>query len=153
MFCLNCNPIVSLSPEGRHYVRVLKYLNYFYIIVTFFKLVLGDVNGFFNDFLTIFMLILTFMQANFVVAMIVIFILLMQTFYTLIFLLLILQNSYFGFVQINSLVATYLFLVVVSLFLYILLTYYTFLAYREFKALFKEQSQHSSSYNYRKIFY
>lgn len=147
MFCFNCRPIVKLSIEGRRFTGMIENLTIAYVVIAILKLFLGDFNSFLNDILTVLMLVMTTMQANYFMAAILIFILLIQTFYLTVGILLIVQDYCFGFIAIDSFFQFfYITLLLASLAVNIALVYYTFLAYREYKALFKEQSQSSNDY-------
>jgi hypothetical protein len=145
MQCFDCRPIVLLSPEGKRLSKILENLTYVYIVIAILKLFFGDFSTFFNDMLVILMIVMTFFQASFLMASISIFFLLFQEFYVIVFTLLILQDLYFNLIEIQStMFIFYLILTLASLVIYILLTYYIFLAYREFKALFIEQHSGNS---------
>jgi hypothetical protein len=153
MFC-SCKPIVNISERGRKVSKTLENLNYAYIILAFIKLLLGDFNSFINDLLTIFLLIMTFMQASFFMAGLLIFIVMFQTFYVLVFDLLILQNWYFNLMYISFGVSGfYVFIMYVSLVLNVTLIYFIFQAYKEYKALFYEQMAEHSRNNYRNNYF
>ncbi len=147
MFCLSCRPIVKLSDEGKRISKHLETLTYTYILLAILKLLLGDFNNFLNDFLTVLMVVLTYVQANYFMASLLIFMLSFQAFFLMTGFLLILQNYYIGYLIIISFINYfYIFLILCTLIVNILLIHFSFLAYREYKALYLEQSQISYDY-------
>src|SRR5688572_18072753 len=141
MFCCNFKPIVALSPEGHRLTKNLKNLTYALVALAFLKLFLGDLNGFFNDMFLVLMSIMTYLQANYFTAAIFIFMLIFQLFFSTTSLLLVIQDTWLGIFTFTGYIQFYFFIVLLSFTIYVLLTYYAFMAYREYKALFKEQMQ------------
>lgn len=150
MFCNNCKPSVNLSSEGHRITKILQTLTYCFLFLIVLKLLFGDFNGFFNDILTLILLILTFIQTNYFMAGMLIFFLLFQSFYIFIFVGLILQDSILGMITIElNFSFFYLIITLLSLVLYCALIYYTFEAYKEYKALYIEQKSNPNN-NYSK---
>ena len=147
MFC-NCQRIINLSPEGQKLTKTLENLTVLFSVIAFIKLFLGDFNGFINDILMTLFLVMTFMQASFIMAIWTIFMLILNSFYVFVFVLLRIQDWFLGIVFIENGFATfYVFIMYISAVLYILLIRYTFLAYREYKALFYEQRGVDNGYS------
>lgn len=143
MNCCQCDPIVKLSAEAERLIKILKILFFLYLFIIIIKLIVGDFNSAVNNIIAMIILVVLFLQANFMFAGFLIFFTLFNIMYALIFLGLRIQNrvahipdryTYSSF-YIPSIVVS-----VISLVFYIFLTYYTFLAYREFKALYFDYS-------------
>lgn len=142
MNCFSCRPIVTVSDQAKKLRIHLEKLTYIYATLAIIKLLLGDFNNFLNDILTILMIVLTFIQANYFMAAILIFILLFQTFFLTVTVMLILQNYVFGMLEITSSIQYfYLLLIFATYIVNLMLVYYTFKAYKEYRALFIEQHQ------------
>ena len=140
MFCFSCKPIVELSFEAKSISKKLEKLTYFYLITSVIKIIFGDFSSFINDIFIILLTLLTFSGANYFIAAILIFTILYQNFFIMIGLALLYQNYYLGFLNMVSwILIFYLIIIVTSLILSFLILYYSFLAYKEYKALFIEQ--------------
>ena len=154
MFCLSCRPLVKLNEEGRKINKKLENLTFVYAFLALIKLILGDFNNFLNDIFLILILTLSYIQANFIMTAFSIFMILFQTFFTTIAILLLVQNYLFGLVDFSLwswIQYLYFFVILSCLALNIMLTYYSFLAYREYKATFYEESGRimvNQAYNY-----
>jgi hypothetical protein len=149
MFCFNCDPSISPTQEAKRLIKILRSLNYSFMFLILFKLIIGDINGLINDLIVILAVLITYRTASYIAAAITIFILLLQILNYLTIFGLIIQNSYLDLIKIDSAAGyLYVFIVVISLFYYFAYTHFTFRAYKEFKAIYQEES--SSSYNYRK---
>ena len=150
MLC-NCKPIVNLSQEGIKQSKNLEYLTYALTILAFIKLLLGDFNAFLNDIINVLMLLCTFMQASYTMAIWLMFFMIYNTFLMSTSLLLIIQNWYLGVLEIlGGYISLYIFLVFVSCVLYIVIIHFSFLAYKEYKALYIEKIRYNGD-DYRKI--
>lgn len=155
MNCFSCRPVVQLSDEGRRLTKILQNLTYGYTFVAILKLFLGDFNNFLNDILTIIVTILTYSQTNYFMASFLVLLMLFQSFILSTALMLIIQNYLFSYVVVNSYVQfLYIIILLASYILTITLVYYSFQAYREYKALFFEQHQIALLRSYsKKSFY
>ena len=152
MNCFSCRPVVQLSEDGKRLSKILENLTYGYTILAVLKLFFGDFNNFLNDILTILITILTFTQTNYFMASFLVLLSIFQSFFLTVTVLLIIQNYYFGFLIISSLIEyIYLSILLVSQMMNFFLVYYSFNAYREYKALFLEQHQISLLRSYSKI--
>lgn len=148
MNCFSCSPIVILSPEGREVKQILEKLTYAYLALVVLRLLLGDFNSFFNELIIIWFLVLTFMQASYIMASITIFILLFDAFYTLIFVMLIIQDYLLGMLERFPLgFLVYFGINLLGLVISITLVHYLFKGYKEFKALFFEQINNQATYS------
>lgn len=140
MFCFNDGPMVSLSEKAKDINRYIEILLYGYIVVASVRLIFGDFNNFFNDIMTILSAFLSILQGNYFWTSILILFLILNVFYEMTNLLLIIQNWLLGLLSFNvSINQIYFFMVISSLIINICLIYFSFLAYRELKALFFEQ--------------
>jgi hypothetical protein len=152
MNCFSCRPVVQLSDDGKRLTKILENLTYGYTILAVLKLFFGDFNNFLNDILTILITILTFTQTNYFMASFLVLLSIFQSFFLSVTVLLIIQNYYFGFLKIGSLIEyIYLSILFASQMMNFFLVYYSFNAYREYKALFLDQHQISLLRNYSKI--
>jgi hypothetical protein len=150
MFCFDCEPTITPTHEAKKLIKVLRSLNYSFLFFILIKVILGDINGFFNDLIISLSIYMTYRTANYFTAAITIFILIIQIVIYSNQFLLILQNSFLNMIQIDSTVKyLYVMIIVLSLLFYYAFIYFTFLAYREFKAIYREES--TGSYNYRKL--
>jgi hypothetical protein len=149
MFCFSCKPIVNVSSEAKRLGKNLENLAYIYLLITMLKLFLGDFDNFLNDIFTILMVILTYIQANFFMATFLIFMLIYQFFFVIVSFLLIIQDYSLGLIAIETGIQSfYIFLIFLTCIIHICLIFYSFLAYKEYKALFYEQSQLAAMNNY-----
>jgi len=147
MFCVDCEPTITPTHYAKKIIKILQSLNYSFFFFILIKLILGDINGFLNDFIISLSIYMTYRTANYFTAAITIFILLIQIVIYSFQFLLILQNSFLNMVQIDSTVKyLYVIIIVLSLLFYYAFTYFTFLAYREFKAIYREESTGSNNY-------
>ena len=152
MQCLNCEPSISPSQEGKRLIELLRRLNYSFIFFILFKFLIGDSNGFLNDLLVVLLVYLTYKTIDYFKAAITIFLLIFQTIFYIASLMLIIQNSFFNIIDLRSAAGYLLILVIViSLLFYMALIYFLFLAYKEFKAIYLEEV--NSSNNYRKNYF
>lgn len=151
MFCLNCEPTISFTPEAKRLIKILRSLNYSFMFFLLLKLVMGDMNRLLNDIIVMLSVYLTYRTASYITAAITIFILLLQILSYFTILGLIIQNSYLDLIKIDSASGyLFVFVIVISLFFYFAYLNFTFKAYKEFKAITREEA--SSYYNYRKFY-
>jgi hypothetical protein len=144
--------MVQLSDNGKRFTKILENLTYGYTILAVLKLFFGDFNNFLNDILTIIITILTFTQTNYFMASFLVLLTLFQSFILSMTIMLIIQNYLFSYLVINSLIEfLYLSILLASFILTITLVYYSFQAYKEYKALFFEQHHIAQLRSYSKI--
>jgi hypothetical protein len=154
MFCFSCRPIVQLSDEAKQISKCLENLTYFYLGTGLLKLLFGDYNSFLNDIVIILLTVLTFSGANYYIAAILVFMLIFQGFFTICAFALLIQNYYFGLIMISSWIQLiYISVISFSLILSLIILYYSFLAYKEYKALFIEQHHLNAMRNYGEDIY
>jgi len=153
MFCFNDGPMVSISERAKCINRYLEIFLYGYIIVALVRFIFGDFNNFLNDLTTILSAFLSIIQSNYFWTSILIIFLLLNVFYEITNLMLIIQNWLLGFFTFDSSSGCiYLIVVISSLIINCFLSYYSFLAYRELKALFYEQHTISTTDQYSKLY-
>lgn len=136
MNCCDFNPIINLSEKGKEITSNLKIWTFIYLGFCLTKMLLFGVGNIFNEILTFILIVLTFVQLSYFMAIFALFFLCFQIFFDFITFALLAQNYYFNLIKVNNIV---ILLVTISLLISIALINYTFKAYREYKALYLEQ--------------
>jgi hypothetical protein len=135
-----CDPIIKLTPQGERLKKILTILFFIYFLVIIGRIIIRDYNSIISDFITIIILMMTMFMCHYMIAGFLIWKVLFDLFYTLVFLGLRIQNKvtpslsdpyeyinmYYPAVAISSLTCVF----------YCFLIYYAFQAYKEFKAIF-----------------
>lgn len=134
-FCFN--PIINLSDQGKEITAKLKMWAFIYLGFCLTKMLLFGVGNIFNELLTFFLIVLTFVQLSYFMAVFSLFFLCFQVFFDFITFALLAQDYFLELIRINGIV---IIIVTISLLISIALINYTFKAYREYKALYLEQS-------------
>ncbi len=141
MNCCDCRRIVVLSSDGEYYTKCLKILFFIYIFVLIGKIIAQDFDSIISNLICIFLLIITFLQANFIFAGILIFFICANLFYSLIFLGLRIQNRSSSIVdKFTGSEGLYWYAVIfsiLSVIFFVVMIYYTFQAYKEYKYCYK----------------
>jgi hypothetical protein len=147
MNCCDCKRIVVLSTEGEYYTKCLKILFFIYIFVIIGKIIAQDYDSIISNIICIFLLIITFIQANFLFAGILIFFVCSNLFYTLIFLGLRIQNRSESIIDKfsgdNGLYWYAVIFSILSVIFFLCLIYYSFKAYKEYKYCYKNYGHNS----------
>ncbi len=134
-----CEPVITLNQDCLKLNKTLKILFFIYIIFIIGKIFLRDYNGAFSDFLNILLLILCFLLCHYLIAGYLIFMVLFTTFYALVFLGQRVQNKVTGQLDIfliKGIFAPVIVLQTLSFIFYIILIYYLFQAFKEYKAVY-----------------
>jgi hypothetical protein len=140
MNCCDCRPIIKLNEEGFRLRKALQVLFFLYMAVILGKIIARDWDAILSNVICSFLLILAFLQANFLYTALLIFFSVANLFYALVFLGLRIQN------RVNHIPDSfsnndglYWFAVVftmLSAIFFVFLIYYTFQAYKVFKYLY-----------------
>ena len=148
MNCCDFNPIVRQSDDGVKFTNKLRLYLYFYIffcLLRTFTISNGEI--LFEFIIFIFIYIMT-NQLSFYYGMFITFFLLFQSFFEILTLLTYLQSVFLGFTDLNLFV---LFIQGNIVFIYIMLIKWTFICYREYKALYYEQGGNSMGMEYTQM--
>lgn len=138
MNCCQCEPMVALNAEGHRLVKILKILFFCYLALIVAKIVIGDFNGALSNVISMIILLLAFLQCNYLICGFLIFFSCFNLFYSLVFIGLRIQNNTAGIPDrftSSGLYISGIIIAVVSIGFYITLIYYAFKSYKEFKAL------------------
>jgi hypothetical protein len=140
MNCCDCRPIVKLNEEGFRLRKALQILFFLYISVIIGKIIVRDYDAILSNIICAFLLILAFLQANFLYSAILIFFAVANLFYALVFLGLRIQNRVESipdhFTDNNALYWFAVVFTMVSVVFFFFLIYYCFQAYKVFKYLY-----------------
>jgi hypothetical protein len=140
------SPNFQLPQKTKDICNKLKNLVYIYIILLVFRFITGDFSVIFTD---AFLLIMIFIFLTQIDSFMVAWCILLEVFAlfnTTITLLFIFQNYLFGYIE--SLFSLYFILQLTQFIVYILLIHYSFLIYKEYKALRTDMITN----DYRKLF-
>jgi hypothetical protein len=148
MNCCDFNPIVKQSDEGLKYTNQLRFYLYFYIFFSLLRAFTIPNGEFLFEVLIFFFIYLMTSQLSFYYGMFITFFLLFQVFFETLYLLTYLQSIFFGFLNFNLFV---LFIQGGMIIIYIMLIKWTFICYREYKALFYEQGGNSMGMGYTQM--
>lgn len=132
-----CDPVIRLTPEAKRLVCILKTLFFIYVMLIFLEIVFGNYNEAFSGIMIVLLLLMTFMQCYFLMAGYLIFLAAFSAFYALIFIGQRAQNKIAGLPDrflIHGFYIAVLVLECLMFIYYIILIYYSFQAYKEFKA-------------------
>lgn len=149
-----CEPVIRLNEKGNQLVKTLKILLFFYILLIAAKIVVRDWDTIINDFIGILILLVTFLQCHYLYSAFLIWFTIFNSFYCVIFIGQRIQNLVLKLSDRFATIYTPSFIVSgMSLIFYIVLIYYAFQAYKEFKALYfnHEGSNNTYSKNLLKI--
>lgn len=138
MNCCSCEPIVKLNPEGLKLVFILKILFYIFLVLTILQFFFIDFSGAINSIIALLVLFLLFNQANYMFAGLLMVFVTFSLFYASIFIGLRIQNRILGLKDVYTEEGRYIAVLVIyslSFIFYIVLIFYSFKAYKEFKAL------------------
>jgi hypothetical protein len=148
-----CDPVIRLNTEGLRLNKILKFLFFIYILFLVAKIFLKDYNGAISDFINMMILIFSFLVCHYLIAAFLIFMLLYSLFYCAVFLALRLQNKISDLPDqfINDGIFTPVLIVQSLAFIfYIVLIYYAFQAFKEFKAIYFNEGGYSKlNINYK----
>jgi hypothetical protein len=134
-----CEPVITLSPKARSLIKCLQILFFVYFLVLLSQLIFLNFNGAMSSVITMLVLVMTFLMCHFLLAGFVIFLVFFNLFYSLIFIGLRIQNKIAGLHDKYFKNELYIALIIIeslSIVFFIILIYYAFQAYREFKALY-----------------
>jgi hypothetical protein len=141
-----CDPVIRLNTEGLRLNKVLKILFFIYILFIIAKIFLKDYNGALSDFINTIVLIFCFLICHYLLTAFLIFMLLFSTFYCAVFLALRLQNKISDLPDQYIADGIYTPIIIVqflALIFYIVLIYYSFQAFKEFKATYFNEGGYS----------
>jgi hypothetical protein len=136
----NCQPVIPLSEKGKSLQGCLRILFFVFLIFIIIQLVIQDFSNGFSSFITLIILVATFMMCHYLLAGILIFYTMFQILFSVFFIGLMIQNKIFGFrdrySSSNGFYVTVMIVEVALIIFYVILIYYGFQAYKEFKALY-----------------
>ena len=136
----NCNPVIPLSEKAKSLVGSLRVLFFVFLIFIITQIVIQDFSNGFSSFITLIILLATFMMCHYLLAGILIFFTMFQIVFSFFFLGLRIQNQIFGFKDryssSNSFFVTVMIVETALIIFYVILVYYGFQAYKEFKAIY-----------------
>jgi hypothetical protein len=151
MNCCDCRPIVKLNEEGFRLRHILQVLFFLYMAVIIGKIIARDWDAILSNVICSFLLIISFLQANFLYTALLIFFSTANLFYALVFLGLRIQNKVSSIPDaFTDNVPLYWFAVIftiLSVVFFFFLIYYTFQAYKVFKYLYTTYGYSKDSYN------
>lgn len=132
-----CQPIIALTNECRKINNVLKILFMLNTLIVITKLILGDTKSLFSNLIVLVLFFATFQMCHYILAGYLIFFMLFNLFYSVIFIGLRFQNKLADVTEViqPNLLKALTILEIISSIIYILSIIYSFKAYREFKAI------------------
>ena len=148
MNCCDFNPIVKQSEEGAIYTKKLRFYLYIYLFFSLLRTLTIPTGEFLYEMIIGFFIFLMSCQLSFYYGMFVILFLLFQLFFELLTLLTFLQAIFLLYQEIS------IFILLIQSFIiiiYIMLTKWTFICYREYKALFFEQNGNGFGMGYTQM--
>ena len=136
-----CDPVIILNAEATKIVKTLKILFFIYFAIVIGLIMVGDISGFMLYFMLLMLILVTFLQCRYQYAGFTIFVALYGAFNNLIFLGLRTQNNILDlkdqFAGKQGILIFAIIMEVVGFVYHIVLCYYCFEAYKEFKAIEK----------------
>ena len=148
MNCCDFNPIVKQSEKGAIYTQKLRFYLYIYLFFSLFRTLTIPNGQFLYEMIIGFFIFLMSCQLSFYFGMFVILFLLFQLFFEILTLLTFLQAIYLLFTPINPFILLIQSCIVI---IYIMLIKWTFICYREYKALFYEQNSSGFGMGYTQM--
>ena len=137
MNCCDFNPIVKQSEEGAIYTKKLRFYLYIYLFFSLLRTLTIPTGEFLYEMIIGFFIFLMSCQLSFYYGMFVILFLLFQLFFEILTLLTYLQAVFLLYTSIHPFVIIIQSCIII---IYIMLTKWTFICYKEYKALFYEQN-------------
>ena len=148
MNCCDFNPIVKQSQEGEIYTKKLRFYLYIYLFLSLFRTLTIPNGQFLFEMLIGFFIFLMSCQLSFYFGMFVILFLLFQLFFEILTLLTYLQAVFLLYTSIHPFVIIIQSCIII---IYIMLTKWTFICYKEYKALFYEQNSSGFGMGYTQM--
>lgn len=136
----NCNPVIPLSEKAKSLVQCLKILFLILLAMIIIQIVIQNLSNGISSIISLMLLMATFLTCHFLFAGIFIFFEMFQIVYGLFFVGLRIQNKIMGFQDRYStsdgLFITVIVIEILTIIYNVILIYYAFQAYKEFKALY-----------------
>lgn len=131
------NRLHDSSHNAVKYLKKIKKLTYFYIMIMLLKLLFGDFNSLLMDIFNILLLYCMFTNISHMFIAWVMIALIMTAFSVLLILLFFIQDIYLGFFVATPIVTFYMIILITQLILFILLINNCFQLYKESRAIFR----------------
>jgi hypothetical protein len=132
-----CKSVIPLTDECKRINNILKILFICNTVIVITKLILGDIKSLYSNLIVLLLFFSTFQICHFLLAGYLIFFMLFNLFYSIIFIGLRFQNKLSGVTELsdNNTLKAFIVLEVLSSIIYVVSIIYSFKAYKEFKAI------------------
>lgn len=141
----NCNPIIPLTDEVKRKVNVLKFMLFGYAVLLIALIATGGIESIFSYIISILCVLAAAFQANYQYCGIGVLFSFLNGFSSFLFLALRVQNAILNLneplkIKYNGLFVMTIIIHCVSFIFHLLLIYFLFDSYKEFKATYKNNS-------------